>query len=103
MKPHHRASLLLACLGLFVLYLPEGLRLASDWPARPGLARVPRLASGPTSVDPGPTAGLIAPLLPTSLTARPTGTFPAPVGPAEPLVVDDLAIDGRSESYSGGQ
>ncbi len=47
MKPHHRTSLLLACIGIAVLYLPEGLRVVHSWPARPLLATPAAVASVP--------------------------------------------------------
>ena len=98
MKPHHRASLLLGCLGLFVLYLPEGLRLVGDWPARPGLGSVPTLTLTPAA---SPAVGLIGPVLPVAGPSE--ASFPRPTGPEAPLMVDDLDPRERPEAFAGGQ
>ncbi len=80
MKPHYRASLLVICLGLTVLYLPQGLELLGHWPARP------LLGSPPPPVEVGSAATALAPSphpeplpQPTSL---PQPVLPQPVGPA---------------------
>ena len=94
MKPHHRASLLVGCLGLFVLYLPDGLRVAGSWPTRPLLGAVPALPV--SSVAGTPVA---------DLAARPIDLvpLPAPQGPPPPVTLDQLSIERSGDAYAGGQ
>ena len=87
MKPHHRASLLLGCLGLLVLYLPDGLRVVGRWPTRPVLAAVPALETF------GVVAAGRATLLPLPL--------PRPEGPTPPAA--DGALERVQDLYTGGQ
>jgi hypothetical protein len=87
MKPHHRTSLLLGCLGLFFLYLPDGLRVVGDWPSPPGVT----LLGQP---EPGLVSGAAAVPVPT-IWAQPEG--PAPVLDGDPGARRDEAL------YAGGQ
>ena len=89
MKPHHRTSLLLGCLGLFVLYLPDGVSLVGRWPSRPDLGAVPALKVLPVATLSAVQAGDLA--------------MPVPKGPAAPLTLDDLSIGQSGDTYMGGQ
>jgi len=88
MKPHHRASLLVGCLGIFLLYLPDGLHVAGGWPSRPVLGAVPEL--------PG--------LSVADLVARPIELAPLPSPQGPPAVtLDELGLEGGGRLYLGGQ
>ncbi len=89
MKPHHRSSLLLGCLGLLVLYLPDGVRVAGSWPTRPELEVVPALSVSAAKV---PVRGPLA-----------TPGLPFPEGPAPPVNVDQLVVEPSEASYGAGQ
>ncbi len=102
MKPHHRASLLLGCLGLLVLFLPAGLRVASRWPSRPGLGVAPALALLPANM---PLLGGGSSPTAFGLLANPSMVqpLPSPQGPAPPVNLDDLAVERPADRYAGGQ
>ena len=89
MKPHHRASLLIGCLGLLVLYLPDGVSLVGTWPERPDLGAVPTLPTDPVA----------------SLAAFPAGlsALPVPQGPRAPVTLDQLSHESTGDTYLGGQ
>ena len=93
MKPHHRASLLVGCLGLFLLYLPDGLQVAGGWPSRPVLGSVPD-PQGASFAD------LVA--RPIELVPLPS-PLPSPQGPPAPMTLDELGLEQARASYSGGQ
>lgn len=88
MKPHHRASLLVGCLGLLLLYLPDALRVAGGWPARPELGVVPE-ATGASVAD---------------LASRPleVAPLPSPQGPTA-MTLDELRPERAGDAYAGGQ
>lgn len=94
-----RASLLVGCLGVALLYLPDGIRLAAAWPAPPGWEPVEPLAQNPDEVR---TVAAPKPIL----RAQPVVATPGPVETDEPLRVDDLMITPASfsaASYMGGR
>lgn len=102
MKPHHRASLLLGCLGLLVLYLPDGLRVAKRWPARPGLGDLGALVAGPReTAAAGPAVQADTPgRVMLSALPRPEGPPPPP---EDVLTLDELVRGGDEDTLSGLQ
>ena len=89
MKKQHRASLLIGCLGLLVLYLPGGVSLVGAWPKRPDLGTVPVLHGGPVA----------------SVTTSPHGVPPLSVsrGSKAPVTLDELSLERAGDTYLGGQ
>lgn len=89
MKPHHRASLLIGCLVLLVLYLPGGVSLVGAWPKRPDLSTVPTLNSDAVASFAASSEGL--------------PDLHAPRGYGAPVTLDQLSLERAGDTYLGGQ